>query len=187
MSGGNPFSMLPMATQAAGQNNTQGGKGALSSPWGGSGMDLQRGMGILDPLNISGQGGMSKGSLQAFLDPAGIDSGSYGLNLFGKRPDPNSMMNGGVPSVLPNLGINAQSPHGGFMPVQQGGGLYNQMAANSAGRLFNPSLGQPSPSMGVKGSPGAPGAKGNVPTGHPLAAMPQRIHPPANGRFGGGY
>jgi len=50
----------------------------------------------------------------------------------------------GGPSSLPNLGINPMMPKGAFNSgIQpQGGGQYNNMAAQGAGPLFNPGANQ---------------------------------------------
>lgn len=155
---------IPMATQAAGQNNNVGGASAINQPWGGSGMDMNSMGRILDPLGISGNGGMNKSAAEAFLDPAGIDSGSYGLNLFGKRPDPNA----GANAAFPNLGAASmipQAPGGAFQHIHNGAGVYNNMAATGAGGLaFNPSAnaGGPKPSQGS-----------------PIGISPQMKHPVA--------
>lgn len=116
------------------------------------------------------------GQLQAYADPGNLFGGNsaqamdpigYGIaNLFGVKsplqmitdkipgfqPNPQNQ-NGGVPSVLPNLGAQSiipQMPQGGFMPLGQtnpmggnGGGIFNQMAANSAGQLFSPGYQNP--------------------------------------------
>lgn len=132
------LSSIPMATQAAGANNNTGGIGALSSPWGGSGMSLGYAQNILDPLGIGGGGGMNKGAAEAFFDPAGIDSGSYGLNIFGQRG--NNQGANGI-TTLPNLGAQSMiptMPGGSFGAANFGSGPFNAMANQSAGQIFTP-------------------------------------------------
>lgn len=153
------YESIPMATQAAGQNNNVGGASAINQPWGGSGMDMNSMGRILDPIGISGNGGMNKSAAEAFLDPAGIDSGSYGLNLFGKRPDPNA----GANAAFPNLGAASmipQMPGGAFQSIHNGAGPYNNMAAQGAGgQTFNPSA-STKPTQGA-----TPGLAPNTPSG----------------------
>lgn len=149
---------IPMATQAAGANNNTGGIGALNSPWGGSGMDLNNAQRLLNPAGIGGGGGLNKSSIESFFDPAGIDSGPYGLNLFGQR----GANNASSPTSFPNLG--AQSlipvmPGGAFQNIHNGTGAYNNMAATGAGgQMFNPSIGAPQSSGGSKPQQTAPNA-----------------------------
>lgn len=136
------MSSIPMATQAAGANNNVGGIGALSSPWGGSGMDLNYASRILDPFGISGNGGMNKGAAEAFFDPAGLDSGAYGLNLFGQRGNQNGQNASGI-TTLPNLGAQSMvptMPGGSFGASNFGGGPFNAMANQSAGQIFTPNV-----------------------------------------------
>jgi hypothetical protein len=163
------MSMIPTATQAAGQNNNTGGASSFNQPWGGSGMSTGNAGKILDPVGISGNGGMNKGAAESFLDPLGIDSGSYGLNLFGHRgqADPN----GGVPTTLPNFGINPQfyDPNS-FKPASTGGGYWNAMAQKMAGPTYNPTLmggNTPSPMLPMMKKPGAPIKGGGVGSAQP--------------------
>lgn len=121
-----------------------GNQGGISQPFGGTGMDWQKAQGILDPLGIGGGGGLNKGSVEAFFDPAGIDSGPNGLNLFGNRVSTDA---NGPPSVLPNLGAGStmpMRPYGKFVAPNTSGGGFNAMAAQAAGPLFNPGAGAPS-------------------------------------------
>lgn len=94
-------------------------------------------------------GGVS-GILQK-MDPLGnkiTEIGGDPLNIYGHKNNPNALLfpsgagtTGSIPSVLPNLGANTlipKAPMGRFMPVQGGGGAFNNMAAQAAGPLFNP-------------------------------------------------
>lgn len=98
---------------------------------------------------------MDKGAAEAFFDPAGIDSSSYGLNLFGHRQaaDPN----GGIPSVLPNLGITPKyyDPNS-FTAPSKAGGQWNAMAQRLAGPMYKPTLmsGQPGSAPMMVRNPG---------------------------------
>ena len=87
------------------------------------------------------------------------------LGLFPGTPPPQ-----GGPNSLLNMGINPLNPKGGFNTGihSQGSGPYNMMAAQGAGRLFNPSLNQnpghmqaiAAPVMSTQVNHGAKGAPG---------------------------
>ena len=148
-------------------NQGQGNQGGISQPYGGSnGMDANRALQILNPAGVGGNGGLGKSGIEAFLDPAGIDSGPMGLNLFGQRQNPNS-----TNTAFPNLGAASlipQMPGGSFQPIHNGAGIYNNMAAIGAGgRTFNPSS---NPSIGNKPSQTSPGST------HGLPSMPMAVH-----------
>lgn len=121
------------------QTGFLGGSGAID----GSSQSLWN---VLDPGNITGQNktpGSSVGSMQSvrnLLDPGNV----LGFNQNANPNGPNgSNSNGGIPSVLPNLGPQSlipQAPRGGFMPVNTSGGGFNAMANQGAGQLFNPAM-----------------------------------------------
>lgn len=143
-------SMIPMAIGGAlsGAQARDSGKssGLLGGPNAIDG-SMQSFINLADPANIFG-GSSSGHIISNILDPGNL----FGFN---QAANPNAGQNGqngiagGVPSVLPNLGAQSmipQMPQGGFMPLGQtnpmggnGGGIFNQMAANSAGQIFNPS------------------------------------------------
>ncbi len=130
--------------------------------------------------SIGGQGGFGLDK----VDPIGkwiVGKGGDPYNLYGEKDNPGALFfpssmpgSGGVPGALPNLGAQSlipRAPGGAFMPPNLNGGRYNDMAALSAGPLFNPSAG-PGGSGGKGGSQGsvgqvppmplAPGGKGGM-------------------------
>lgn len=100
---------------------------------------------LADPFNTTGHAS-SGHVLSNILDPGNIFGQNQAANPYG----PGGVgSQGGVPSVLPNLGAASmipQMPQGAFQRLNGGGGIFNQMAANSmGGQIFNPGVRMPSP------------------------------------------
>lgn len=144
------FSGASQAANNASIRNQGGNAGFLGGPGAIDG-SAQSFWNLADPANLTGHAS-SGHILSNILDPGNVFGQNQAANPLGRNG-----ANGanGVPSVLPNLGAASmipQTPQGGFMPLGQtnpmGGqtpGIFNQMAAQSAGQLFNPSLNSPSP------------------------------------------
>lgn len=142
------------------------------------------------------------------FDPIGkFGTGLLGdpWNVYGQKNNPNALIFpsstnanglGNIPSVLPNLGdasMIPKMPGGAFMPLGQtnpiggnGGGPFNDMAAFSAGNMFNPAASpkgvQPqqsavsqTPQMGLLGQ-----ALGNMNQG--FRQLPSQFYPNPQGR-----
>lgn len=130
---------------------------------------------LADPLNLSGNAS-SGHALSNILDPGNV----LGFNQAANPNGPNGAGNGGIPSVLPNLGANTLIPHapqGRFMPVQMGGGMFNNMANQGAGPLFNPAAMPAAPAM-VRKPP--PGHTASQPIDPGMAALIARFLGPNN-------
>lgn len=139
-------SLIPMAV-GIGQSNAQryGGNSGF-----GTGQSF---INALDPLNLSGKA--SSSVLGNVVDPGNV----MGLNM-GMATNPrlgggvaSSGGAAGVPSVLPNLGLNPRlySPNSFVNPVLSGGS-WNQQAQQLAGPVYSPTV------MGsVVAPPGAAG------------------------------
>lgn len=122
-------------------------------------------------------GGSTEHSLFSTLDPIGNEITKYGgdpLNLYGNKNNPNALIfpssnpnaaAGGTPSVLPTLpGIGAPKTYdpnsfGGYASL--GSGSYNKLAAQMAGKVYQPTL-MPGSNSG-NGSIGSSSGKGLVP------------------------
>ena len=141
-------SMIPTAIMQGANNASIRNQGGQSGFLGGPGAidgSAQSFWNLADPANLSGNAS-SGHILSNILDPGNVFGQNQAANPLG--PNGSNLQNGGVPSVLPNLGAQSMIPHipqGGFMPLGQanpmggnGGGIFNQMAANSAGPIFNP-------------------------------------------------
>lgn len=129
---------------------------------------------LADPLNLSGKAS-SGHALSNILDPGNV----LGFNQAANPNGPNGAGKGGIPSVLPNLGANTLIPHtpqGRFMPVQTGGGTFNNMANQGAGPLFNPAA---RPVQQTPTTAPAPTFTGHVPNSQ-LAALIARFLGPNN-------
>lgn len=120
----------------------------------------------IDPGNISGHSS-SGHILSNVFDPGNVFGFNQAANPNAGQNGANSA-NGGVPSVLPNLGASSmipQMPGGAFQPFNGGGGPFNQMAAQSAGgQMFNPA-GQQNPQQQGFFIPGT-----QIPAGNPKGA-----------------
>lgn len=128
---------------------------------------------IGDPFNLTGKAS-SGHALSNILDPGNV----FGFNQAANPNAGQNGANGGVPSVLPNLGAASmipQMPMGHFQSFNGGGGPFNQMAANSmGGQVFNPKGGnmpQMTPQTGQMTQPSMQfqhPAMGNVPRGYTM-------------------
>lgn len=104
---------------------------------GGTSAQPQSAWNLGDPANLFGHSSSSS-IMQNIIDPGDV----LGLN-----PEASGLAKApGVPSVLPNLGGRStmpSRPYGSFTAPSRGGGLFNAMAAQAAGPLFNPGVGAP--------------------------------------------
>ena len=145
-------SLLGAALNSGAARNAGQSSGLLGGPGAIDG-SMQSFWNIADPANLTGNAS-SGHILSNIFDPGNV----FGMNQAANPYGPGGVgsqngTNGGVPSVLPNLGAHSmipQTPQGGFMPLGQtnptggnGGGIFNQMAANSAGPLFSPGYQNP--------------------------------------------
>jgi hypothetical protein len=111
-------------------------------------MGLQLGQQWAQNPNLS-YGGSNEHSLFSKLDPIGnaiTKIGGDPLNLYGNKDNPNALLFPSGTAGLPNLGASTLMPlrpYGAFQAPQLGGGYFNNMAAQSAGPLFNPGVGAP--------------------------------------------
>lgn len=156
--------MIPMAI-GQGLNNAQyrnrgqstgllGGPGAIDGT-------AQSWYNAVDPFNFSGKASSGHG-LDNIIDPGNV----WGLNQAANPYGPGGVGGGagGMPGgTLPNLGSSTlvpQMPGGTFRGPALGHGRYNDMAALSAGQLFDPTThAHPaSPSL----MPLVPGGKGSM-------------------------
>jgi hypothetical protein len=89
---------------------------------------------VYDPVNVFGKSGSSP--LDNILDPGGW----WGINKEGAMGQPD-LSGAAGPSSLPNLGISPQyyDPNS-FVKRPGGGGIYNNMAAQLAGPMYDPRL-----------------------------------------------
>jgi len=136
-------------------------------------MQMIPGLAMAGQQNANQEGGQSGfGTLQSFknvADPADLFGGSSSKSVFGNIIDPGNVwgMNpdmagpkssSGTPSVLPMLpGVGAPQLYdpnsfGGYAKL--GAGPYNAMAAQMAGRVYDPRL-LAGPVNGMRGMPSA--------------------------------
>lgn len=118
----------------------------------------------LDPGNLFGHS--SSSILGNIIDPG---------NIFGGNPQASNNprltgydANGGIPSVLPNLGAASMIPHlydpNSFSNPTLTGGAFNRMAQQSAGPVYTPSLLPGVSYPGVTGGIGGTSSNGIGPT-----------------------
>lgn len=119
----------------------------------------------LDPLNLSGKA--SSSVLGNVVDPGNVMGLNMGMatnpRLGGGAASPGGAA--GVPSVLPNLGINPRiyNPNS-FVNPATGGGLWNQQAQQLAGSVYSPTA------IGASAIPTGATAGTGGPTRLPISA-----------------